>query len=132
MEIYSIYVEQQAKDDIVVEEDDAGEDSDVGDDDAGEDDELDSDIGSWISEEDREELEAVKTKVKEAKKNLQGGIRFAISYDDADESDGFGSDEIGYYEKTDSEDEVADHGVRSKEPLDRYNPNTEIPFFILA
>ncbi|CAN1759434.1 hypothetical protein LINPERHAP1_LOCUS7129, partial [Linum perenne] len=127
MEIYHIYVEHEVEDDVG-EEDDAS-------DDAGEEGDVDSEIGSCISEEDREELEAVKTKVKEVRQKLEGGIKFAISDDDSldgDHSDGFGSDEIGYYEKTDSEDEVADHGVRMKEPLDRYNPNTDIPFFELG
>ncbi|CAN1130033.1 hypothetical protein LINPERHAP2_LOCUS5596, partial [Linum perenne] len=132
MENYSIYVEQQAEDDLVVEEDDdGGEDSDVGDDDASEDHDLYSDIGSWISEEDMEELEAVKTKVKEEKKDLQGGIRFAILDDDADDSDGFGSNEIAYYEKTNSEDEVAYHGVRSQKTTRQVQSEYRHSIFLL-
>ncbi|CAN0893142.1 hypothetical protein LINGRAHAP2_LOCUS17978, partial [Linum grandiflorum] len=139
MEVYDIYVEQGAENlnfGVGGSNSNVARDDDQPGDDYNDNDDTDFEIGSWISEEDREELEEVKKKAEEARKKLKRGIKYAISDDDnndiGDDSEEFNSDEIGYYEDTDSEDEVADHGVRMKEPLTRYNPNTDKPFFSLG
>ncbi|CAN1148324.1 hypothetical protein LINPERHAP1_LOCUS4604 [Linum perenne] len=93
----------------------------------------DFEVGSWIEEEDREELEEIRQKVQEAKSHLKGGI--PITANDVEdeikgfEGDEFSSDESGYYVTTDEDDEVADHGVRIPNPLPKYSPRTDITYF---
>ncbi|CAN1153764.1 hypothetical protein LINPERPRIM_LOCUS14917 [Linum perenne] len=53
-------------------------------------------VGSWISQEDREEVEEIRRKVRAAKENLKTCVPFSCNHNsDAYESDGFGSDEVG-------------------------------------
>ncbi|CAN1268566.1 hypothetical protein LINPERPRIM_LOCUS13225 [Linum perenne] len=87
-------------------------------------------VGAWISDEDREEVELLRRKVREVKEKVKNGIPFPNHYNgDGYESQGFGSDENGYYVETDSDDETADHGVRMKNPYLMYNRNTDTPYF---
>ncbi|CAN1752179.1 hypothetical protein LINPERHAP1_LOCUS4608 [Linum perenne] len=93
----------------------------------------DFEVGSWIKEEDMEELEEIRQKVQEAKSHLKEGI--PITANDVEdvikgfEGDEFSSDESGFYVTIDEDDEVADHGVRIPNPLPKYSPRTEIPYF---
>ncbi|CAN1131398.1 hypothetical protein LINPERHAP2_LOCUS6379, partial [Linum perenne] len=90
----------------------------------------DFEVGAWISDEDREEAEVLRRKVREVKEKVKNGIPFPNHYNgDGYESQGFGSDENGYYVETDSDDETADHGVRMKNPYLMYNRNTDTPYF---
>ncbi|CAN1125412.1 hypothetical protein LINPERHAP2_LOCUS2887 [Linum perenne] len=70
-------------------------------------DDSDFEVGSWISEEDREEVEEIWTKVPNAKEKLKKGVSFLCNHNgDAYESDGEESHEVGYYEEVDLDDEV--------------------------
>ncbi|CAN1241567.1 hypothetical protein LINPERPRIM_LOCUS5028 [Linum perenne] len=83
-------------------------------------------VGSWISEEDREDFEEIRNKVRKAKENLKKGVSFLCNLNgDAYESDGFDSEEIGYYEETDSDNDTR----RRKSPYPKYNRNIDKPYF---
>ncbi|CAN1318344.1 hypothetical protein LINPERPRIM_LOCUS30775 [Linum perenne] len=96
-------------------------------------DDSDFEVGSWIEEEDREELEEIRKKVQNSKAHLKEGLLNIATYvelgNEGFEDDGFASDDSGYYVTTDEDDEVADHGVRIPNPLPKYNPRTVIPYF---
>ncbi|CAN1176100.1 hypothetical protein LINPERHAP2_LOCUS32339, partial [Linum perenne] len=82
--------------------------------------------GSWLSEEDREEAEEVRKQVQEAKDNLKRGVPFLCNHNgDAYKSDGSDSDDIGYYQGTDSDNET----MRRKSPYPKYDRNTATPYF---
>ncbi|CAN1125828.1 hypothetical protein LINPERHAP2_LOCUS3081 [Linum perenne] len=86
----------------------------------------DSEVGSWISEEEREEVEEIRRKVRAAKENLKIGVPFLCNNNgDAYESDGFGSDEVGYYDETDSDNEI----YRMKSLYPKYDKNSTKPYF---
>ncbi|CAN1186987.1 hypothetical protein LINPERPRIM_LOCUS11169 [Linum perenne] len=83
-------------------------------------------VGSWISEEDREDFEEIRNKVRIAMENLKKGVPFLCNHNgDAYESVGFDSEEIGYYEETSSNNETR----RRKSPYPKYNRNTDKPYF---
>ncbi|CAN1346946.1 Protein NRT1/ PTR FAMILY 1.2 [Linum perenne] len=84
------------------------------------------DMGSWISEEDREDVEQVREEVLAIKKRLKKGVHFLCNHNgDAYESDGIDSDEIGYHEEVDSDNETQ----KTMSPYLRYNGNTDKPYF---
>ncbi|CAN1262191.1 hypothetical protein LINPERPRIM_LOCUS11182 [Linum perenne] len=86
----------------------------------------DFEVGSWLSEEDREEAEEVRKQVQEAKDNLKRGVPFLCNHNgDAYKSDGSDSDDIGYYQGTDSDNET----MRRKSPYPKYDRNTATPYF---
>ncbi|CAN1243111.1 hypothetical protein LINPERPRIM_LOCUS5558, partial [Linum perenne] len=88
--------------------------------------ESDLEVGSWISEEDKEEVEEIRKKVKTEEDNLKKKCSFFVqSQWDAYESDNFESDAIGHYEETNSYNEAC----RIKSLYMRYNMNTEKPNF---
>ncbi|CAN0880193.1 hypothetical protein LINGRAHAP2_LOCUS13522, partial [Linum grandiflorum] len=94
--------------------------------------ERDFEVGDWVEEEDREELEEIRKKINESKAHLRKGI--AITANDGLQmrgldDDKIGSDDSGYYVTTDEDDEAVDHGVRIPNPLPKYNPRTDIPYF---
>ncbi|CAN1261636.1 hypothetical protein LINPERPRIM_LOCUS10923 [Linum perenne] len=89
-------------------------------------DDSDFEVGSWISEEDREEVEEIWTKVPNAKEKLKKGVSFLCNHNgDAYESDGEESHEVGYYEEVDLDDEVR----YRKSPYPKYDRNSASPFF---
>ncbi|CAN1153666.1 hypothetical protein LINPERPRIM_LOCUS14845 [Linum perenne] len=89
-------------------------------------DDSDFEVGSWISEEDREEVEEIRKKVQNAKENLKKGVSFLCNHNgDACESDGVGSDEVGYYKEVDSDNEVC----YRKSLYPKYDRNSARPFF---
>ncbi|CAN1229704.1 hypothetical protein LINPERPRIM_LOCUS3177 [Linum perenne] len=136
MKVYDIYVDDKV---VTPNDDDGEEDSEFergvereGDEDSEEDCEFE--VGSWISEQDREDLEEIRKKVKEAKENLKEGI--PITLEEVEnvgfQNEEFSSDDTGYYETIDEDDEVADHGARRTNPLPKYDARTEKPYFSLG
>ncbi|CAN1223437.1 hypothetical protein LINPERPRIM_LOCUS2068 [Linum perenne] len=94
---------------------------------ASESEDSDFEVGSWVSEEDREEVEEIRRKVQTTRENLKIGVPFLCNHNgDAYESDGYESDElVGYYDETDSDDEIC----RRKSPYPKYDKNSTKPYF---
>ncbi|CAN1297853.1 hypothetical protein LINPERPRIM_LOCUS23624 [Linum perenne] len=128
-DVYDIYVERLVDENDISEANvDESDDSDFEYDEnelAIESEDSDFEVGSWISEEDREEVEALRKKVQVAKENLKKGVPFLCTHNgDAYKSDGFKSEDTGYYD-TDSDNETR----WRKSPYPKYDSNTTTSYF---
>ncbi|CAN1178159.1 hypothetical protein LINPERHAP2_LOCUS33515 [Linum perenne] len=130
-DVYDIYVERVGDGNNVEANENDGEsdeyDSDFAENEFdNESEESEFEMGSWISEEDLEDVQQVRKKVQAAKEKLKKGVHFLCNHNgDVYESDGVDSDEIGYHEEVDSDNETQ----KTKSPYLRYNRNTDKPYF---
>ncbi|CAL1369939.1 unnamed protein product [Linum trigynum] len=101
------------------------------------------------SDADDDEVQELRKKVEKVEERVRKGITpityaHSLYYSDSDpdpgydrvgdegETEGFDSDDIGSYDDTDVDDEIADHGVRRKSRFVRYNKDTDKPYFELG